>query len=835
MAQTTINIKAHLQSAAAARLRAADEPWGRALSWWRAAADLSPALPLGLAADLGDLLTGVAPPMGDGDAYTAFLGAAAATPAVRAARTLALRDVAVAALLAHLAQAAPIPTEYRLPLGTRPTEVAAALAAALAHPESLPPPSSCLPPPASCLLPILARLQSLAPADVRFVADLGQGILGVADLADLRALTELLSLPALTHALLAEVLAFLPALAEAAPGAALQTYAVDGYGGLARSGSLDAVLPSEWALPSVLLSYRYLNGELLYYGRERPPERRTTLLLLLVQLNDAMAGDLEALVKASALALARAGQARGAVVQVATFDTRLHPPRGLGRPAEVAAWVRQRGQGGADMARVLTQVGAQVRAQAGHYARIELLWLLHAQTGTDHAGAIGVLARSLRGQAGSRALFVSAGAGMARPALAGLLAGRWASVGSAALHDAEERAKAARALRGLARPSERERLAVEAPPTPKRRVVSLPAEPPPDPAQHLLDSGQWEAALAALEPRARAGDETAKLLLAVMIEDGAFVRHRPSIADTLSAIGYRLSAMACPLPLRLKTAALLGEVGDPRLLNPQTGDAPLGGYWCPIDAGPFWCGDDRQGAVRQVTLPYAYRVGRYPVTNAEYRCFIEAGGYQQQQWWTENGWAYLQPGSQRWGEPNETRITLPRLWENASYNQPVVGVSWYEAAAYCAWLTVQGQTAGWLAGTDVIRLPTWLEWERAARGIDQRRYPWGNEPPDAERANYKDTGIGRPTPVGCFPAGAATCGALDLAGNVMEWSATPGDEPELVEARKDFTPNDRILMKYSDYTEKVENLCCGARDWYIPYIWNDFGSFRCFSSRALLE
>ncbi len=353
-----------------------------------------------------------------------------------------------------------------------------------------------------------------------------------------------------------------------------------------------------------------------------------------------------------------------------------------------------------------------------------------------------------------------------------------------------------------------------------------PTEPPPDPAQLLLDSGQWEAALAELEPRARAEDETAKLLLAVMIEDGALVRHRPSIADTLSAIGYRLSAMACPLPLRLNAAALLGEVGDPRLLNVQTGDAPLGGYWCPIDAGPFWFGDDRQGALRQVTLPYAYRVGRYPVTNTEYRRFIEAGGYQQQQWWTENGWQ--DKGSR----------TQPSYWDNAERNQPtqpVVGVSWYEAVAYCAWLTAQGQTAGWLANGDAIRLPTSLEWERAARGIDQRRYPWGNEPPDAERANYNDTGIGRPTPVGCFPAGAATCGALDLAGNVWEWTSTPYQEPELVEARKDFTQNTYVLLSYSYYNAELANLCCGARNGIYPVYRYNVRSFRCFSSRALLE
>ena len=227
-----------------------------------------------------------------------------------------------------------------------------------------------------------------------------------------------------------------------------------------------------------------------------------------------------------------------------------------------------------------------------------------------------------------------------------------------------------------------------------------------------------------------------------------------------------------------------------------------------------------------MTLPYAYRIGRYPVTNAEYRRFIEAGGYAERRWWTEQGWTYRE--RQSW-------IT-PRYWKHASYNeptQPVVGVSWYEAVAYCAWLTAVGQQAGWLPTTGELRLPTALEWERAARGTDQRRYPWGDEVPDAERANYKDTGIGRPTAVGCFPAGVAGCGALDMVGNVMEWLATPTSEPTQVAARKDFTPSDSIQVIYNDYRDAIEQLCCGARIGFNPYFRFNDGGFRVVWSLAL--
>ncbi len=360
-----------------------------------------------------------------------------------------------------------------------------------------------------------------------------------------------------------------------------------------------------------------------------------------------------------------------------------------------------------------------------------------------------------------------------------------------------------------------------------------PTTPLPDPAQRLLDTGQWEEALAVLEPRARSSDETAKALVATLVEGDRLPS--PREGEGLGVRGSREKAIPS-LALRLQAAALLGEVGDPRLLDPQRGDAPLGGYWCPIDAGPFWFDDDRQGALRQVTMRYAYRIARYPVTNVEYRRFVEAGGYQERQWWTEQGWTYLQPGGYRWsGEPE--RITLPRFWDDAARNQPtqpVVGVTWWECAAYCAWLTATGRAAGWLPVGDEIRLPTSLEWERVARGIDQRRYPWGDEPPNAERANYQATEIERATPVGCFPAGAAPCGALDVAGNVREWLATPHAEPELAEARKDFTPNAWVLLSNGWYNSQIEYLCCGARSRDYPNFRGSNDAFRSVWSRALL-
>ena len=132
------------------------------------------------------------------------------------------------------------------------------------------------------------------------------------------------------------------------------------------------------------------------------------------------------------------------------------------------------------------------------------------------------------------------------------------------------------------------------------------------------------------------------------------------------------------------------------------------------------------------------------------------------------------------------------------------------------------------------RMPTWLEWERAARHTDQRRYPWGDQPPDVEQANYGDTGIGYPSPIGCFPAGMALCGAQDLAGNVLEWTATLYQQPEHAIPQKDFTDSSGLVTSWSCYAREVETLCCGARDWFVPG-YRDFSQgFRVILSRALI-
>jgi sulfatase modifying factor 1 len=164
----------------------------------------------------------------------------------------------------------------------------------------------------------------------------------------------------------------------------------------------------------------------------------------------------------------------------------------------------------------------------------------------------------------------------------------------------------------------------------------------------------------------------------------------------------------------------------------------------------------------------AFYIDKYEVTNAQFKSFIDAGGYTTQAYWSAAGWSARTSGG--W--------TLPYYWTAGTYhsgtawpNFPVVGVSWYEAEAYANF-----------AGK---RLPTEAEWEKAARGTDQRTYPWGNSI-DGSRANYWASGDpydNNSTPVGFYDGrlhpnppfqttnSPSPYGAYDMAGNAWEWVA----------------------------------------------------------------
>ncbi len=188
--------------------------------------------------------------------------------------------------------------------------------------------------------------------------------------------------------------------------------------------------------------------------------------------------------------------------------------------------------------------------------------------------------------------------------------------------------------------------------------------------------------------------------------------------------------------------------------------------WVYLPPGTFTMGGpplEKQG--RQETLDRGYWLARYPTTNAAFADFIRAGAYDMQGLWSEVGWQARQKES--WTEPP--------LWDVKNFNapdQPVVGVSFFEAEAFCNWLTMFGVQA-WTGGREqVVSLPSERQWEYTARGTSGRVYPWGPQPPDQNHANFDHT-VGKTTPVDRYPAGATPEGLMDLAGNCWEWCLDP--------------------------------------------------------------
>jgi iron(II)-dependent oxidoreductase len=206
------------------------------------------------------------------------------------------------------------------------------------------------------------------------------------------------------------------------------------------------------------------------------------------------------------------------------------------------------------------------------------------------------------------------------------------------------------------------------------------------------------------------------------------------------------------------------------------------------DEAPEW-----ECPQRKVYLD-AFWIDKTEVTNAEYRKFAEARDHRN-----------------------------PQHWDDPEFNQPqqpVVGVRWADATAYAGW-----------AGK---RLPTEAEWEKAARGSDGRRYPWGNEEPGSSRCNLSGSGDGYATvtaPVGSFPSGASPYGCLDMAGNVWEWCADRHDSNyyKYGPTRNPKGPDSGTawVIRGGSWGDISRNVRCANRIFDLPGTGQEFTGFRC--------
>lgn len=244
-----------------------------------------------------------------------------------------------------------------------------------------------------------------------------------------------------------------------------------------------------------------------------------------------------------------------------------------------------------------------------------------------------------------------------------------------------------------------------------------------------------------------------------------------------------------------------------------------------IDAGEYQAGLKKEAK----EIPYHYFVAKYPVTNSQFGRFIKEDGYQNKEFWSELGWAWrtgkydertMQDLEHDWLEHRPlAKRNMPYYWHNLELSNaiaPVVGVCWYEAEAYCNWLSkkIVAVPDGYVA-----RLANDHEWERAARGKDGREYPWG-EGFNKTASNTWDSdatgsGLGGTTAVCTFPNGVSADEVWDMSGNVWEWTRSWYDDD-----KKYHIVRGGSWIGYHWFARA--SFC----NWSIPLMFNDDLGFR---------
>ncbi|KZS79814.1 ergothioneine biosynthesis protein EgtB [Mycobacterium persicum] len=251
-----------------------------------------------------------------------------------------------------------------------------------------------------------------------------------------------------------------------------------------------------------------------------------------------------------------------------------------------------------------------------------------------------------------------------------------------------------------------------------------------------------------------------------------------------------------------------------------------------VPGGPFVLGVDaetepysldNERPAHVVDVP-AFRIGRVPVTNGEWRQFVDDGGYTQSRWWSDRGWQYRRSAGltapQFWNSDGRTRTRFG-YHEDLPPDEPVQHVTYFEAQAFAAW-----------AGA---RLPTEVEWEKACAWDpvteSRRRYPWGSQQPSDRHANLGAAAL-RPAPVGAYPAGASAYGAEQLLGDVWEWTSSPlrpwpGFVPMIYDRySQPFFDGDYRVLRGGSWAVEPAILRPSFRNWDHPYRRQIFSGVR---------
>lgn len=365
-----------------------------------------------------------------------------------------------------------------------------------------------------------------------------------------------------------------------------------------------------------------------------------------------------------------------------------------------------------------------------------------------------------------------------------------------------------------------------------------------DPLPPLPSTG-WEETARIAAPMMSDPASFVRALMAHNLPQAGLIAAAPDVAlperlrdDLRWALVKRSQDMQADLRARIAAGLALGALGDPRfercstrdgknlVLVPPMVSVPGGTYVIGLNESNY----ERETPAHPIEI-VPFSMSAFPVTNAEYKCFIDAGGYEDERWWDtpaakrwlagdtsegpRRGWSDDRSTLQTWSEeyiqslvaqnritskqardwitvrnwsdqefedwldeqfPKDMKLREPAQWFDPAFNapvQPVVGVCWHEARAYCNWLSTE-------TGQD-FRLPTEAEWEAAARGTTGRMYAYVGDF-DVAKGNTFESHIRRTTPVGIYSAGVAIVqiDALssenntiyDLTGNVFEWTSS---------------------------------------------------------------